>query len=81
MQDSKVGDGKKSFIDDLVAQAKNKKSNKTEVLQLNLQITAEEMKNIKKLVNFLKANDRSVTLKSLCYEALKESGIFQDKGI
>jgi hypothetical protein len=79
MQEKENASASKNFIDDLVSKAKNKKSSKTEVLQLNLHLSSDEMKNLKKLVTFLKANNNSITIKSLCYQALKESGLFEDK--
>ena len=78
MQEKENASASKNFIDDLVSKAKNKKSSKTEVLQLNLHLSSDEMKNLKKLVTFLKANNNSITIKSLCYQALKESGLFED---
>ena len=47
-------------------------------LQLNLEITEKEAVNLNKLIEILRKSSESVTKKSICYGALKDSGIFDN---
>jgi ribosomal protein S7 len=69
----------KKYIDKLLEQTEVQKNSKKVKLQLNMDVTEQELKSLKKLVEKLKRNGQKSTIKSVVYGALKESGIFDIK--
>jgi hypothetical protein len=50
-------------------------------LQLNLPVTKAEKQNLEALVDFLKKNNQKASVRSICYGALQESGVFDEINI
>ncbi|MBD3843729.1 MAG: hypothetical protein IE909_18005 [Campylobacterales bacterium] len=65
------------YVQKLIEQAKNQKKSKTTTLQVNIEMSQEELKNIKSLVALIRQADKKMTMKEFVYNVLKESGAFE----
>lgn len=67
---------KKRYAERLIERVVESADEDTTTLQLSIQISKIEKQNLENLVEFLKRNNQKASVRSVCYEALKESGVF-----
>lgn len=69
---------KKRYADRLLNQVLNTEENEFTTLQLSINVSKREKENLEAFVNILKENGKKASIKSVCYEALKEAGVFDN---
>jgi len=69
---------KKRYADVLLNEVLNKDEEELTTLQLNLKITKKEKENLEAFVKILKENGKRVSIRGLCYNVLKDAGLFDE---